>query len=48
MRSLHSRCKDQILGTNETVVKYEGQYPASWGEVRQIAAEMPSLFKLFG
>jgi len=33
-RSLHSRAKDQILGTNETEIKYQGRYPACWGDVR--------------
>jgi hypothetical protein len=34
VRSIHTRCKDQVMGTNETVVKYQGQYPACWGDVR--------------
>ena len=33
VRSGHTRAKDQILGTNETEIKY-GQLPASWGDVR--------------
>lgn len=32
-RSGHTRAKDQILGTNETEVKY-GRLPACWGDVR--------------
>ena len=32
VRSGHTRAKDQILGTNETVTKY-GRLPASWGDV---------------
>jgi hypothetical protein len=34
VRSLHTRCKDQIMGTNETVVKYQGKYPACWGDIK--------------
>ena len=84
VRSLHSRCKDQILGTggtaalqplphtpvhpprgiskeayravhdrlhrrgpgtNETVVKYEGVYPACWGDVRPTLAWQEELFR---
>ena len=33
VRSGHTRAKDQILGSNETEVKY-GRLPASWGDVR--------------
>lgn len=33
VRSGHSRAKDQIMGTNETEVKY-GALPACWGDVR--------------
>ena len=45
VRSLHSRCKDQVLGTTETVVKYQGTYPAGWGEVRPTLAWQERLFR---
>jgi hypothetical protein len=45
VRSLHSRCKDQILGTNETVVKYQGEYPACWRDVRPTLEWQQKLFR---
>ena len=45
MRSLHTRCKDQILGTNETVVKYLGTYPKGWGDVRPTRQWQERLFR---
>lgn len=30
VRSIHTRAKDQIMGTTETEVKYKGEYPACW------------------
>ena len=44
VRSIHSRAKDQILGTNETLVKY-GRYPASWGDVRPTVVWQNKLFR---
>lgn len=43
-RSLHTRAKDQILGTNETEVKY-GRYPSCWGEVRPSREWQRRLFR---
>lgn len=44
VRSLHTRAKDQILGTNETEVKY-GRYPACWGDVRPSKEWQRRLFR---
>ena len=44
-RSIHTRCKDQILGTNETVTKYLGQYPSGWGDVRPTREWQRKLFR---
>jgi hypothetical protein len=44
VRSGHTRAKDQILGTNETVVKY-GRLPAGWGDVRPGAEAVRRLFR---
>jgi hypothetical protein len=45
VRSIHTRCKDQVMGTNETVVKYQGKYPACWGDVRPTREWQVSFFK---
>jgi len=45
IRSIHSRAKDQVLGTNETVTKYRGTYPACWGEVRPTREWQRKLFR---
>jgi hypothetical protein len=44
-RSIHSRCKDQVMGTTETEVKYDGVYPACWGEVRPTVEWQERLFR---
>jgi len=44
VRSLHTRAKDQILGTNETEVKY-GRLPACWGDVRPSRKWQERLFR---
>jgi hypothetical protein len=43
-RSGHTRAKDQILGTNETVTKY-GRVPACWGDVRPGREAQRAFFK---
>ena len=45
VRSVHERAKDQVLGTTETRVKYGGEYPAGWGEVRPTEAWRERLFR---
>lgn len=45
VRSLHSRCKDQVMGTNETTAKYQGVYPACWGDVRPTLEWQERLFR---
>lgn len=45
VRSIHTRCKDQVMGTTETVVKYDGVYPSSWGEVRPTKEWQRRLFR---
>lgn len=44
VRSGHTRAKDQILGTNETEVKY-GRLPACWGPVRPSEEWQQLLFR---
>ena len=44
VRSVHTRAKDQILGTNETKVKY-GRYPKCWGDVRPTTEWQNQLFR---
>ena len=44
-RSIHTRCKDQIMGTTETLVKYNGVYPACWGDVRPTREWQQRLFR---
>ena len=45
VRSIHSRCKDQVLGTTETVVKYQGVYPKGWGDIRPSLEWQERLFR---
>eukprot|EP00947_MAST-08B_sp_MAST-8B-sp1_P000006 g6.t1 len=46
VRSVHTRAKDQILGTNETEVKYGGKLPSCWGQVRPLdPAQTRRLFR---
>lgn len=44
VRSGHTRVKDQILGTNETVVKY-GRLPDCWGDVQPSEEWQRKLFR---
>lgn len=44
VRSGHTRAKDQILGTNETVVKY-GRLPECWGDVHPSEEWQKKLFR---
>jgi len=44
VRSIHTRAKDQIMGTNETVVKY-GKLPLCWGDVRPTVEWQNKLFR---
>lgn len=45
VRSIHTRAKDQILGTNETEVKYGGKLPKCWGEVKPSYEWQRKLFR---
>merc|ERR1712232_258149 len=41
---MHSRIKDQVVGTNEVAAKY-GKYPAGWGDIRPSRKWLDQLFR---
>ena len=45
VRSIHTRCKDQVMGTNETEIKYQGKYPSCWRDVRPTREWQEKLFR---
>lgn len=45
VRSIHTRCKDQVMGTNECEAKYNGVYPDCWGDVRPTKEWQRKLFR---